>query len=157
MSGRSNLNISSKGPYLLIWPLDCAENFTGVSIGCFPWVSNKIATRWRGGLLGQPLVSAQKGHNFWSDHWITLKFLQGFPEAVFLGVAMELLLGDKEVWSAILDYRLKRGITFDPIVGLRSNFYRGFKRLFSLVPLCNHYSVTGISDRPALSIGSKGQ
>jgi len=30
---------------------------------------------------------------------------------------MESLLGDEEVWSAILEYRLKRAITFDPTVG----------------------------------------
>jgi len=39
---------------------------------------------------------AQKGHNFLSDHWITLKFLQEFPESVFLLVAMESLLGDEK-------------------------------------------------------------
>jgi hypothetical protein len=37
----------------------------------------------------QPSVSTLKRHNFLSDRWIALKFLQGFPEAVFLGVAME--------------------------------------------------------------------
>jgi hypothetical protein len=39
---------------------------------------------------------------------------------------MELLLREEEVWSAILEYRLKRNITFDLIVGSRSQFYRGF-------------------------------
>jgi len=29
-------------------------------------------------------VRVQKGHNFGSDRWIALKFLQEFPEAVFL-------------------------------------------------------------------------
>jgi hypothetical protein len=42
---------------------------------------------------------ATKGHNFWSDRWISLKFLQEFPEAVFLGVYVESLLGDAEVSS----------------------------------------------------------
>ena len=55
-----------------------------------------------------------------------LKFLQGFREAVFLGVAMEWLLGDDDVWSVELEYRLKMARTFDPTVGSRSNFYRGF-------------------------------
>jgi hypothetical protein len=52
------------------------------------------------------------------------KNLQGFPEAVFIGGAMEWLLDDEDVWSAELKYRLKRAITFDPIVGSRSNFSR---------------------------------
>jgi hypothetical protein len=67
-------------------------------------------------------VSAQKRHNFWSDRWIALEFLQGFPEAVLLGVAMEWLLGDEDVWSGELEYRLKRAITFDSTVGSLSNF-----------------------------------
>jgi hypothetical protein len=45
---------------------------------------------------------------------------------------MEWLLGDEDVWSVELEYRLKRARTFDLTVGLRSNFYRGFQRLFSL-------------------------
>jgi len=36
---------------------------------------------------------------------------------------MEWLLGDEDVWSVELQYRVKRAITFDPTVGLRSNFY----------------------------------
>jgi hypothetical protein len=80
----------------------------------------------------QPWVSAQKGHNFLSDRWIALIFLQWFPEAIFLGVVTQWLLGDEYVWSVELEYRLKRSITFDPTVGSRSNFYRGFQRLFSL-------------------------
>jgi hypothetical protein len=32
-----------------------------------------------------------------------LKVLHEFPDAVFLGVAMESLLGDKELWSAKLE------------------------------------------------------
>jgi hypothetical protein len=68
---------------------------------------------------GRTSVSAQKSHQFCSDRWITLKFLQGFPEAVFRGVDMEWLLGDEDVWSVELEYLLKRAITFDPIVGSR--------------------------------------
>ena len=74
MSGRSNLNIVSKGPYLLIRPLDCAQTF---------------------------------------------------KEVVFLRVAMEWLLGDEDVWLLVVEYQLKRAITFDPTIGSRSNFYRG--------------------------------
>jgi hypothetical protein len=66
MSGLSNLSVGSKGPYLLIRPLDRAQTFT---------------------------------------------------EAVFLGEAMEWLLGDEDVWSVKLEYRLKSAITFDPTIG----------------------------------------
>jgi hypothetical protein len=57
---------------------------------------------------------------------------QNFPEAVLLGVAMEWLLDDEDVWSVELEYRFKRTIAFDPTVGSRSKFYRGFQRLFLL-------------------------
>ena len=40
----------------------------------------------------------------------------GFLEAVLLGVPMEGLLEDEDVWSLVLEYRLKRAITFDPTV-----------------------------------------
>ena len=46
-----------------------------------------------------------------------LKFLQGFPEALFRGVDMEWLLGDEDVWLVELEYWLKRAITFDLTVG----------------------------------------
>ena len=45
---------------------------------------------------------------------------------------MEWLLGDEDVWSVEVEYQLERTITFGPTVGLLSNFYRGFQRLFSL-------------------------
>jgi hypothetical protein len=50
---------------------------------------------------------------------------QNFPEAVLFGVAMEWLLGDEDVWSPVLEYRLKRAISFDPTVGSRSKFFKG--------------------------------
>jgi len=50
---------------------------------------------------------------------------QTFTQAVFHRVAMEWLLGDDDVWSVELQYRLKRAIPFEPTVGSRSNFYRG--------------------------------
>jgi hypothetical protein len=43
------------------------------------------------------------GSNFGSDRWIALKILHEFPDAVFLGVATELFLGDEEVSSANLE------------------------------------------------------
>jgi hypothetical protein len=45
-------------------------------------------------LSGKSKIMAQKDHNFWSDRWITLKFLQEFPDVVFFGVAMESLRVD---------------------------------------------------------------
>jgi len=95
----------------------------------------------------QPWVSAQKVHNIWSDRWIALKFLQGFTESIFIGVAMEWLLRDEDVWSVELEYRLKKAITFDPTVGSRSNFYKGFQRLFVLGKLWNCCWVTRMSGR----------
>ena len=78
------------------------------------------------GMCCSPAFSiCSKEHNFGSDRWITLKILQGFPEAVLLGVAMEWQLGDEDVGSPVLEYRLKSAITFEPTVGSRSNFYRG--------------------------------
>ena len=37
-------------------------------------------------------------------------------------VDMEWLLGDEDVWSPVLEYRLKRAITFHPTVGSRLKF-----------------------------------
>jgi len=67
------------------------------------------------------------------------KFLQGFPKAVFIGVAMEWLLGDEDLWSVKLEFRLKMAITFYPSVGSSSIVYRGFQRMFSLGQLWNGY------------------
>jgi len=57
-------------------------------------------------LLGEAEVSSLetsvpvgKGHNFRSDRWIALKFLQEFPDAIFLGVDVESLLGVAEISS----------------------------------------------------------
>ena len=42
-----------------------------------------------------------------------------FREVVFLGVAMEWLLGDEDVWLPVHEYRHKRAISFDSTVGSR--------------------------------------
>jgi hypothetical protein len=104
----------------------------------------------------QPLVTAQKDHDVWSDRWITLKCLQGFPKAVFLVVAMEWLLDDGYVLSANIEYRLTRAITFDPTVGSRSNFYTGFQRMYSLGKLWNWCLVTRMSGRQPWVSAQKG-
>jgi hypothetical protein len=51
-----------------------------------------------------------------------LKCLHEFREAVFLSVALDSLLDDEEVWSASLEYRVKRVITINTTVGSRLNF-----------------------------------
>jgi hypothetical protein len=60
-----------------------------------------------------------------------LKCLHEFLEAVFLRVALDSLLDDEEVWSANLEYLVKRVITINPTVGSRLNFYTSFRRPFS--------------------------
>ena len=85
-----------------------------------------------------------------------LKFLQRFLEAVFPGFDMKWLLGDEDVWSIELEYRLKRALSFNLTVGSRLNFYRGFQRLFSLGMLWNHYSETRTSGRHPWVLAQKG-
>jgi len=55
-------------------------------------------------LLGESEVSSletrvpvRKGRNFCSDCWVALKFLQKFPEGVFLVIDVESLLDESEV------------------------------------------------------------
>jgi hypothetical protein len=90
-------------------------------------------------LLGEAEVSSlgtrlpvRKGHNFRSDGWIALKFLQEFPDAVLLVVDVQSLLGEAEVSSLETRVPIRRAITFDPTVGSHSNFYRSFRILFFL-------------------------
>jgi len=70
-------------------------------------------------LLGEAEVSSPttrvlvgKGHHFCSDRWISLKILQEFPDAVFLGVHVESLLGDAEVSAPRQEYPFKKGHNF---------------------------------------------
>jgi hypothetical protein len=37
----------------------------------------------------ETIVPVRKGHNFGSDRWMTLKSLEEFTDAVFLGVDVE--------------------------------------------------------------------
>ena len=50
-------------------------------------------------LLRQTGRTTEKGHNFWSDRWISLKVLQSFSEPVFLLIPMESLLVEEKVLS----------------------------------------------------------
>jgi len=70
-------------------------------------------------LLGEAEVSSletrvpvRKAHNFCSDCWIALKFLQEFPEAVFLGVDVESLLGEVQVSSLETRVPVRKGHNF---------------------------------------------
>jgi len=74
---------------LSIRPLDHPQSFAQVSRGNFPWGFYVMATRWRGGLVGQTWVTGENDHNFLSDRWIALKVLHEFPEVFFVGVDME--------------------------------------------------------------------
>jgi len=57
-------------------------------------------------------VLFQKGHNFWSDRWISIKFLQEFPDAVFLEVHVESLLGDAQASSLKTRVPVRKGHNF---------------------------------------------
>ena len=48
-------------------------------------------------------------------------------------VALESLLGEEEVWSARLEYRLKRAINFDPAFDRAQIFTRVFGGCFNWV------------------------
>jgi len=70
-------------------------------------------------LLGGAEVSAletrlpvRKGRNFRSDRWIALKFLQEFPDAVFLAVDVESLFGEPEVSSLETRVPVQKGRNF---------------------------------------------
>jgi hypothetical protein len=70
-------------------------------------------------LLGEAKVSAletsvaiRKGRNFGSDRWIALKFLQEFPNAVFLAVDVESLLGEADVSSLKARVPIRKGRNF---------------------------------------------
>jgi len=70
-------------------------------------------------LLGESEVSSletrvpvRNGHNFSCDRWIALKFLQEFPEAVFLVEDVESLLGESEVSSLETTVPLRKGHNF---------------------------------------------
>jgi hypothetical protein len=63
-------------------------------------------------LLCQTRVTAQKRLNFWSDRWITPKFLQEFLEAIFLVVAIESLLCEAKVRSRQTRVTAQKGSNF---------------------------------------------
>jgi hypothetical protein len=60
----------------------------------------------------QTRVAVWKGHNFWSDRWISLKFIQVFQNIIFLGVDVELLLGEVKVSSLETSIPIRKGLNF---------------------------------------------
>jgi hypothetical protein len=60
----------------------------------------------------QTRLPFRKGQNFGTDRWISLKFLQDFPDAVFLGVDVESLLGDAEESSLETGVPVPKGHNF---------------------------------------------
>jgi len=95
-------------------------------------------------------MDGSKGHNFQSDRWIAIKILQEFPDALFHGVDEESILDDDEVWSSQAGWTVRKAITFNPIVGSRSNFYRNFRMNFSIEWMRNRYSMMMRSGRARL-------
>jgi len=57
-------------------------------------------------------VLVRNGHNFLSERWIALKFLQEFPEAVFLVDDVESLLDESEVSSLETRVPVRKGHNF---------------------------------------------
>jgi hypothetical protein len=57
-------------------------------------------------------VPVRKGYNYGSDRWISLKILQEFPDAVFLGVDVESLLDDAVVSSLKTRVPVRKGHNF---------------------------------------------
>jgi hypothetical protein len=62
--------------------------------------------------LIQTRVPVRNGHNFGSDRRIALKFLMEFPDAVFLGVDVESLLGEAKVSSIQTRLPVPKGHSF---------------------------------------------
>jgi len=60
----------------------------------------------------QTRVPVRKGHNFGSNRWISLKFSQEFPNALFLVVDVESLLGEEVVSSLETGVPVRKGYNF---------------------------------------------
>jgi len=57
-------------------------------------------------------VPVRTSHTFLSDRWIALKFLQEFPDAVFLVVDLQSLLGELEVSALETRVPVRKGHNF---------------------------------------------
>jgi hypothetical protein len=61
------------------------------------WMRNRYSVIMRSGPAR--LDGRFERPNFQSDHWITIKILLEFPEALFHAVDEGSILGDDELWS----------------------------------------------------------
>jgi hypothetical protein len=66
----------------------------------------------RRSLRCRPAKPVRNGRNFSFDHWIALKFLQDFTDAVFLAVDVESLLGEAEVSALETSVPVRKGRNF---------------------------------------------
>ena len=60
----------------------------------------------------QTRVPDRKCHNFWSYRWITLRIIDEFQDAVFLGEDVELLLVEEEVSTRQTRVPVRKGPNF---------------------------------------------
>ena len=101
--------------------------FSRVSEGCFIGSSVESVCHTDDVVRSVPTTDAtrvpdQQVHNYRSDHWISLKFFQEFPEAVLHRVAWNWFatlttLSGRSLPPTRPEYRIKRSITIDPTVG----------------------------------------
>ena len=73
-----------------------------------------------------------------------------FPDAVFNGVDMESILVEEDVLSRQAKVTVRKGRTFDPTVGSRSNLFWSFRMPFYMEWMRNRYSVMMRSGRAKL-------
>jgi len=112
------------------------------------WMRNRYTMMMRSDRAR--LDGRSKGHNFRSDRWIAIKLLLEFPDALFHALDEESILGDDEVWSSQAGWTGRKSITFETIIGSRSNFYRSFWMNFSMEWMRDRYSVMMRSSRSRL-------
>jgi hypothetical protein len=84
MSGRPNKSIGWKGPLLLVRQWDRAQIFTGVSRGCFRWVSYATA-EWRGCLVANLEYRLKMDITFDPTVGSRSNFYSGFQRLFSLG------------------------------------------------------------------------
>jgi len=93
-------------------PLDRAQSFTVVCGGSFPCSTYRILFVEEAVLAPHTRITAEKRYNFWSDRWISLKFLHEFLEAVFLIVRLESLLVEEAVLARHTGIAAEKGHNF---------------------------------------------
>jgi hypothetical protein len=81
------------------------------------WMRNRYTMMMRSDRAR--LDGRSKGHNFRSDRWIAMKLLLEFPDALFLALDEESILGDDEVWSSQAGWTGRKSITFETTIGSR--------------------------------------